>query len=224
MASIIVLFLLLFFPSLETQVNKLFTEVKIPENKVVVYNLSPTPLPTPIKPTIVVKKNIKKINDVNKDPAVSNKKDQEDSWGVSKQISEHTWTMKVGNDQEMAGSQEIMNALNNYRNVHGKGILSWNDGLASFAKSRAEQFNKDGKLDEHAGFNSYFGDPENIRKTGFMKVGENSSVGYKMDGVHIIEWVFAGDAPHDNNQLDLSWSAVGIGVSGAAVDIIFGGN
>jgi len=36
--------------------------------------------------------------------------------------------------------------------------------------------------------------------------------------------VFAGDTPHDNNQLDSSWTAVGIGVSETFVDIIFAGN
>ncbi|MFH1186984.1 MAG: CAP domain-containing protein [Candidatus Levyibacteriota bacterium] len=216
MKSIIVLILFLIYPSLGLQVNQLFDNAKTPERKILAYIPSPTPLPTPIKPTIIIKKSLENAK-------IIAQKDESEPWGVSKQISEHTWTMKVGEDQEMAIPQDILEALNSYRSIHGKGILSWNNSLASFAQSRAEFFNKEGKLDEHAGFNSYFGDPENIKKTGFLKVGENSSVGYKMDGVHLIEWVFAGDAPHNNNQLDSSWTAVGIGVSGASVDIVFGG-
>jgi uncharacterized protein YkwD len=60
-------------------------------------------------------------------------------------------------------------------------------------------------------------------KLGFSSLGENSSYGYLLEGVHLIEWVYAGDAPHDNNQLNSEWSHVGIGVNGTATDLIFGG-
>jgi hypothetical protein len=42
--------------------------------------------------------------------------------------------------------------------------------------------------------------------------------------VHLIEWVYAGDKPHNDNQLSSKWSAVGIGISGSATDLVFGGS
>jgi uncharacterized protein YkwD len=146
------------------------------------------------------------------------------SWGVAKQVGEHSYTMQVGQDDQMASANEILQALNNYRAVHGKNGLGWSSSLADFAQSRANTFSSAGKLDDHAGFNSYFGVEDNIRKTGYTRVGENSSIGYKITGVHLIEWVFASDVPHNENQLNSSWVAVGIGVSGTAVDLVFAGN
>ncbi|MCS6956594.1 MAG: CAP domain-containing protein, partial [Patescibacteria group bacterium] len=145
-------------------------------------------------------------------------------WGVAKQISEKTWTMKVGFDQKMATPQEIFNALNVYRERHGRNSLQWDERLANFALERAKYFTQIGRLDEHKGFEEYVNNIDNLKKLGFWRVGENSSYGYRLEGVHLIEWVFAGDEPHNNNQLDPEWTHVGIGVDGYQVDIIFGGN
>lgn len=146
------------------------------------------------------------------------------SWGVAKQVAADTYSINVQNDSQMATPQEILNALNVYRQVHGVRALFWDNSLGSFAQSRSDQFNRDQKLDNHAGFNSVFSDSSNMKKYGYMKMGENSSIGYTLDGTHIIEWVYASDAPHNNNQLDPAWTNVGIGVSGNATDLVFGGN
>ncbi|MCL5676025.1 MAG: CAP domain-containing protein [Patescibacteria group bacterium] len=145
-------------------------------------------------------------------------------WGIAQQISSHTWTMKVADDGQMAAPREIFAALNNYRQVQKRPQLSWNDNLAQFAQKRAQEQEKLGKTDEHAGFNSYVQNPDNLKNLGFWSVGENSSSGYVLSGVHLIEWVFASDEPHNDNQLNARWSAVGIGVDGTVVDIVFGGN
>ena len=141
-------------------------------------------------------------------------------WGVAKQISEHTWTIKVGNDERMATPKEILDALNNYRQKHGSGYIAWDDNLAIFAQNRADYFYKRGNIDEHAGFNQYLNSPDN--HFGFRSMGENSSIGYKVLGVHLIEWIYAGDAAHNANQLNPKWTHVGIGVSGTATDLVFG--
>jgi len=143
-----------------------------------------------------------------------------DSWGKAKQVSEHTWTMNVGQDEQMASSREVFDALNKYRQVKGKSTLSWDQSLADYSQSRAEKFNNDKKLDEHAGFNSYF-NQDKMKEMGISGVGENSAVGYVLSGTHIIEWIFAGDEPHDNNQLNSSWNVVGVGISGNSVNLIF---
>lgn len=143
-----------------------------------------------------------------------------DSWGKAKQVSEHTWTMNVGEDEQMASSREVFEALNKYRQVKGKSTLSWDQSLADYSQSRADKFNNDKKLDEHAGFSSYF-TQDKMKEMGLSGVGENSAVGYVLNGTHLIEWVFAADAPHDDNQLNSSWNVVGVGVSGNAVNLIF---
>lgn len=143
-------------------------------------------------------------------------------WGVATQIDAHTWTMKVGSDSRMATPKEILDALNHYRSVHGSGYLAWDNNLAAFAQQRADYFNQIKGTDEHAGFNSYLDNPENVRQLNFYTLGENSSYGFQLLGVHIIEWLYAGDAAHNSNQLNPMWTHVGIGVSGTATDLIFG--
>lgn len=144
-------------------------------------------------------------------------------WGKAKQIGEHTWTMKIGMDDTMATPREIHEALNNYRQLHGRNTLSWDDKLAEYALSRAKYFTQIGDLDEHAGFSEYLKNEDNFKALGFWALGENSSYGYRLNGTHLIEWVYAGDKPHDDNQLNPDWTHVGIGVDGYQTNLIFGG-
>ncbi len=148
--------------------------------------------------------------------------DNSGPWGVAEQISEHTWSMKIGDDNRMATPDEIYTALNNYRKDKGRNQLRWDNRLAKYAQTRAQYFTSLGKLDEHAGFSDYVQNPDNLKTLGFWGVGENSSYGYRLSGVHLIEWIFAGDKPHDDNQLDPGWTDVGVGVDGIQTDIIFG--
>ncbi len=142
-------------------------------------------------------------------------------WGVSKQISQHTWTMKVGMDPSMATPQEILQALNQYRIKHGSQPLTVDPKLAQYAQSRADSFDAAGTTDEHQGFNDFLENQDGFQKLSFTWLGENTSIGYRMNGVHLIEWIYAGDEPHDKNQLDNKWSHIGIGVKGTATCLIF---
>ena len=154
--------------------------------------------------------------------AVETKK-PDGEWGVAKQIGEHTWTMTVASDEKVGTAQEIFQALNAYRQRQGVGALSWDTNLGNFAQGRADAFLKNGTTDAHAGFNDFLNNQDGFKKSGFMALGENSSFGYHIEGVHLIEWVYAGDAPHNNNQLNRDWTHVGIGVAGLATDLVFGG-
>lgn len=149
--------------------------------------------------------------------------EQSSEWGVAKQIGEHTWTMKVGQDQKTGSAQEILQSLNAYRQRHGVSTLFWDTGLGQFAQSRADLFSKNGSTDAHAGFTDFINNQDGFKKLGFMALGENSSFGYQVEAVHLIEWIYAGDAPHNDNQLNSQWTHVGIGVSGVATDLVFGG-
>ncbi len=143
-------------------------------------------------------------------------------WGVAKQIGEHTYTMKIAMDDRMATPLEILDALNQYRQRNGSQKLNLDETLAKYAQSRADFFATTGGLDEHAGFEDFVENQDGHNKLGFDWLGENISFGYKLTGTHLIEWVYAGDKPHDDNQRDNRWNYVGIGVNGTATCLIFG--
>jgi len=114
-------------------------------------------------------------------------------------------------------------ALNSYRQRNGRGALAWDGKLGDFAQGRASSFNSSGKLDNHAGFTDFINNHDGFHVLGFQSLGENSSYGFTLEAVHLIETVYAGDKPHNDNQLSSNWSSVGIGVSGTATDLVFGG-
>jgi uncharacterized protein YkwD len=143
-------------------------------------------------------------------------------WGVAKQIDDHTWTIKVGEDMTMATAGEILTALNEYRQVHGSQVLNWDEKLGNYAQERAKYLNGIKSVDEHKGFNDFVENQDGFNKLGFTALGENISYGFKLNGVHTIEWMYAGDKPHNDNQLDNRWNYVGIGVDGLATCLIFG--
>lgn len=177
-------------------------------------NLKPTP--TALQPTPTLKPVAKK----NVAPITTPK--SEEPWGVAKQIDEVTWTMKVGQDERIGTPQEIYESLNVYRQRHGKGILAWDQNLAEFAQQRAIYFDSIKNIDKHVGFKEYTNNIENLKKLGFWSVGENCNYGQRLIGVHLIEWIYAGDKPHDDNQLNPLWTHVGVGIEGLGVAIIFG--
>jgi uncharacterized protein YkwD len=164
-----------------------------------------------VKPTIIEKKVVVVTPTPDNEP-----------WGVAKQIDEHTWTMKVGQDATMATTKEILTALNEYRRVHGSQELTLNDKLVAYAQERAKYLNSIKSVDQHKGFTDYMENQDGFNKLGFTALGENISYGYRLNGVHIIEWMYAGDEGHDKNQLDNRWNYVGIGVDGLATCLIFG--
>jgi len=148
--------------------------------------------------------------------------DDGEPWGVSRQIGEYTWTMKIGEDPIMATPREILEALNDYRRVKGSQVLTWDQKLADYAQERAVYLDGRKNVDQHQGFNTFLKEEDGFNKLGFTMLGENISYGYRLNGTHIIEWMYAGDKPHDDNQLDNRWNYVGIGVKGLATCVIFG--
>jgi uncharacterized protein YkwD len=183
--------------------------------------ITPTPRPPRLTPTI---KAEGPTPTGKPESAAATNEDDGQPWGVARQIGEHTWTMKIQLDDRMGTPQEILEALNEYRYKQGREKLQWDDRLAEYAQSRAKHFTSIGSTDSHAGFVEYTKDVENVKKLGFWSLGENSSAGYRMHGIHLIEWIYAGDEPHNLNQLNSRWTHVGIGVDGDQSNLIFGGN
>ncbi|MEP7167725.1 MAG: CAP domain-containing protein, partial [Candidatus Woesebacteria bacterium] len=159
-------------------------------------------------------------------PPVSTVPTQTDTslWGVAKQIDDVTWTIKVGQDERMATPQETLEALNQYRKIHGVAPLTWDNTLAAFAQKRAAYLNSIQGTDKHQGFIDYVASEDNVKSLGFWSLGENSGYGNQLLGVHLIEWIYAADEGHNRNQLDSQWSHVGIGIQGLGVAFIFGGS
>lgn len=147
-------------------------------------------------------------------------KDSEEQWGIQKQVSEHTWTMKMGSDPQMTTVPELYEVLNNYRVRHGANPLEQDEKLTSLAQLRAHQLAALGGGDEHAGFSEYMKDPDNVQKLGYNNVSENYSFGYRLNGVHIIEWAYS-DPPHDQTQKNPKWTRVGVAVEGTITVLIF---
>jgi uncharacterized protein YkwD len=152
---------------------------------------------------------------------LSTSEEKKTEWGKSHQVDTYTWTINVGQDAKNATPQEIFAALNDYRKRNDRGELKWNDKLSEYAKERVAYFTKKNDLDAHEGFTDFINNNDGFRKLGFGIIGENSSFGYTLEGIHLIEWVYAADDPHNDNQLNSRWSHVGIGVEGTATDLIF---
>ena len=189
--------------------------IQVPEEIEEKILITPTKISSPtikkITPTVVIKKKV-----------YPTPTDDNEPWGVARQIDDVTWTMKVGQDEKMATAKEIWEALNEYRKVQGSQVLNWDEKLADFAQDRAEFLNSQKTTDKHEGFSNFVENEDGFNKLGFTALGENISYGYRLNGVHTIEWMYAGDKPHNDNQLDNRWNYVGIGVDGLATCLIFG--
>lgn len=174
-----------------------------------------TPTPTP-KPTLIPTKTFA-IAASTPTPAPQNS-----SQYTAKQLNSNTWKVDgVSNDDNMATADEIVNALNSYRGEHGRGSLSVDSFLSSYAKQRADLFASNGGLDGHAGFESFMAN-DGFSKAGFNSLGENSAyISGPMNADKIIRQIFGADASHDGNQLD-NWTHVGVGVNGNAINVNFG--
>jgi hypothetical protein len=129
-------------------------------------------------------------------------------WGVSRQINSDTYTFKIAPDAHMGTPSEILAVLNSYR--------------VRFGQSRADYLASIRKTDGHAGFMDYLNNQDGYNKLGFTWLGENISWGFRLEAVHLIEWMYASDTLHNDNQLNNRWNYVGIGVNGTATSIIFG--
>ncbi|MFA5749749.1 MAG: CAP domain-containing protein [Candidatus Shapirobacteria bacterium] len=194
-----------------------FREIINPRITPIIKKIKIEPTPTLIIEKIVIPTTEIKKKIIKPTPTIDN-----EPWGVAKQIDEVTWTMKVGEDAKMATPREIFEALNEYRKRYGSQVLNWDDKLTNYAQIRAKYLNGIKSVDKHEGFKNYLENEDGFNKLGFTSLGENISYGYKLNGVHTIEWLYAGDKPHNDNQLNNKWNYVGIGVDGLATCLIFG--
>lgn len=185
-----------------------------PVKPTVTPTISPTPIPTrtPTNTPIPHPTSTPVPKDINPNQYTAEK------------LNDNTWRVKdVTNDSQMATADEIVNALNSYRNANGRGSLSVDSFLSNYARERANLFAQRGSLDSHEGFRNFM-DNDGFSKAGFNSLGENSAfISGPMNADKIIRQIFGADSSHDSNQLD-DWTHVGVGVNGNAINVNFGKN
>lgn len=118
--------------------------------------------------------------------------------------------------------QSILQALNDYRGKNGAGALSIDSKLQDYAQSRANYLKNLGKLDKHAGHKEFMGN-NGFEKLGFNAVAENQSWNFKGDAKELVESFYGKSSGHNKNQLSPEYTHVGIGISGAFTNLVFGG-
>lgn len=118
-------------------------------------------------------------------------------------------------------SEQILDALNNYRQKNGVGTVQNDQVLCNLAQSRAEEQARHGGLDSHKGFNELMANKDNFTKLNVQSIGENSSWNYDVSAKDLIENVFSSDDGHQKNQLNPNWTLACAGVSEKTVNIIF---
>lgn len=144
-------------------------------------------------------------------------------WGIADKVAEHLYQIHVGQDQTMSTNDELFQALNIYRELHGVPALQTNDDLCRFADIRIKQLTDLGTLDGHKGFKEYLDSEDNWKNlSGLISVGENNSIGYRLTGTHLIEWIFDADEEHRSNQLDARWNQGCVRIQGTIVEVLFG--
>jgi len=142
-------------------------------------------------------------------------------WGVAQKIGEHTYQIKVQNDAQMGTPDEILSALNDLRRRNGAQALQKDSRLCDYTVQRAKYQDSLGKTDAHAGFEDFLTNLNGFEKLGYGRVGENSSYGYVMSGVHLIEFVYMQSPEHNANQLNPDWDRGCVGTAGSATNLLF---
>lgn len=119
-------------------------------------------------------------------------------------------------------TESVLKALNDYRSQKGVGNLVIDSKLQEYAQSRANYLKDLGKLDKHAGHKAFMAD-DGFSKLGFNAIAENQSYNFKGDSQGLIENLYGKSSGHNRNQLNSEYTHVGIGISGAFTNLVFGG-
>ena len=144
-----------------------------------------------------------------------------DPWGTAIKTGEYTYKIKVKNDEKMGTPDEVLSALNALRIRNGSQPLKTHPKLCEYSNQRAKYFTSIQNIDSHAGFKDFLLNQDGFNKLGFGQLGENSSYGYVMSGVHLIEFVYMQSPTHNKNQLDPKWDHACVGIDGVATNVIF---
>ena len=142
---------------------------------------------------------------------------------VPKVYAERKTTDAVKGVQSSGFSKsQVLEALNTYRSKNGVGSLELDNKLQDYAQGRADYLRSLGRLDKHFGHKEFMKN-NGFERLGFGAVAENQSWNYKGGAQGLIESFYAKSPGHNKNQLSSEYSHVGIGISGAFTNLVFGG-
>lgn len=99
-------------------------------------------------------------------------------------LDEHTTMTWLPPDDRMSTSDELFDAINNYRRGHGIALVSKSDTLCTIAGKRADEQLAIGSIDGHAGFAKYAQEQREFSYLTEVLFGGNQP----QTGVHIVEY------------------------------------
>jgi uncharacterized protein YkwD len=191
----------------QTQQKPLVSPTPKPSvSSIVISLLSPSPKPTLI-PTPTPKPTVKPTQKPSIKP---------------KSTSSIKSTPKPVNNNSFS-SQQVLDALNNYRASKGIAKLQFDQKLQTYAKTRSDYLKSRGSLDNHAQFNDLIQNQDGFGKLGFNALAENQSWNYKGTAEGLITEFYAKSPGHNANQLSGEYTHVGIGITGEYTNLVFGG-
>lgn len=140
------------------------------------------------------------------------------NWTVVK-VDEHVTKISLPPDPRMSTSDELFDAMNDYRRSHGVNTLQRSGTLCNIAQNRANEQIANGSLDDHAGFSKY---AQNQNE--FSRVGEVLFGGVQPQyGVHIVEYGWDRSLTgHKEAISDPNWQFGCGGIAGYYAVFIFG--
>lgn len=161
------------------------------------------------------------------------------SKGVATKSQQTTQTKTSIPEAKNISDQEVIDALNGYRQTHGIKPLAVHPSLCEYAAKRARDLKIAGGLDNHQGFQSDFADPDNL-PVGIKdyprgrKIGENLAHQYcrnmttgesfvAQSGTALIEWCFDSSTKgHREAQLSKEFKNVCVRHADNMYVVIFG--
>lgn len=178
----------------------------------------PTPKPTPIVLTSLKPSNTQSLST----PSAKLIKKATSST-VKKVVKTQTQESKL-KETNKSFTQELFEALNNYRAKNGQGSLSLDSKLTDFSNTRLQTFISIGNIDNHGPFNALL-NSDGFNLVGFWALAENSSVNSSPKSAQeIIENIFGQSPGHNANQLNPNYSHVGIAANETFTNFVFGGD
>jgi uncharacterized protein YkwD len=117
-------------------------------------------------------------------------------------------------------AQELFNALNSYRQVHGVASLTWESNIAAFAQAQASYFGETNSFTKDDAYRQRIA-PYTSAINSFV-TGETNLIGTTGTATHIINDVLGGSSSYSSLMGATRWTHVGIGVSGKAIVIVYG--
>ncbi len=148
--------------------------------------ITPAPAFIPSIPTAIFKPTETQTptDTPTRQPKVSEINGSYKDWGKEVKLDAKTSASRFAPDDHMSTTDELFNAMNQYRQVHSLPSLNKNNTLCNMAQNRARELLKLGHLDGHEGASKYAHSQQEFDTIDEVLFGGIQPV----IGVHIVEW------------------------------------